>query len=328
MHNRTAMNKNPAGNYFVHTLKERKGTVAIILLILIFVFASQYLYPLIISGNNVPPNEISAGLDSLRNKDPDSSKNTYRDRDFDSDRSYSGYKNYNKAFSGTMFYFDPNTLDAAGWARLGIREKTIAGIQKYISKGGRFRDAEALRKIWGLSEPEKDRLVPYVRIAGLQSGSAGYTGYANSNHSYQPYEKKVYEKKTIAEVDINSGDSSSFEALPGIGPGFAGRIIKFRNKLGGFYKVEQVGEVFGLPDSTFQKIRPLLKISGENIRKININTATNEELKAHPYIRWQLAGVILEYRKQHGNFKYLEDLKKIMIINDETYNKMAPYLNL
>ena len=89
-----------------------------------------------------------------------------------------------------------------------------------------------------------------------------------------------------------------------------------------------MGETFGLPDSVFQKIKPLLKISGDNVRKINLNTATNEELKAHPYIRWQLANVIMEYKKQHGDFKALDDLRKIMVINPEIYSRISPYLSL
>lgn len=318
MHNRTAMNKNSLKGYFSYTLKERRGTIAIIALVLICLFAAQYIYPLLLNKKAAPPGILAGITDSLRNKTKDTAY------DYPGDRSENNYRrtseNYNKPFTGSMFYFDPNTLNTAGWLMLGIREKTITGIQKYISKGGRFRDAESLRKIWGLSDEEKDRLVPYVRIAQEEK--------RNSYPDYEPYQKKVYEKAVVQPVDINIGDSADFVGLPGIGPGFAGRILRFRNKLGGFYKADQVGETFGLPDSVFQKIKPLLKISGDNIHKININTATNDELKAHPYIRWQLANVITEYKKQHGDFKSLEDLKKIMIISEETYNKISPYLSL
>lgn len=315
------MNKDSVKSYFTHTLKERKGTIAIVFLTVICLFSAQFIYPLVAGANAAPSSRLLSSADSLRNI-LDSSRNSYAGNSYndeDEGHAYSPGK-FNKQFTGTMFYFDPNTLDAAGWTRLGIREKTIAGIQKYISKGGRFRDAESLRKIWGLSDAEKERLIPYVRIAGNTNTYGSYAG------SYEPYEKKPYERKAVQVIDINTGDSTAFVSLPGIGPGFAGRILRFRNKLGGFYKPEQIGETFGLPDSVFQKIKPFLKISGENIQKINLNTATNEELKVHPYIRWQLAKVITEYRKQHGNFKSVEDLKKIMIIDEATYNKISPYL--
>jgi competence ComEA-like helix-hairpin-helix protein len=98
--------------------------------------------------------------------------------------------------------------------------------------------------------------------------------------------------------------------------------------LGGFHSVEQVGETFGLQDSVFQKIKPMLKLNNTVIKQININTATLDELKAHPYIRYQIGNAIVQYRLQHGNFTSLSDLKKIMILTDEIYNKALPYLKL
>ncbi len=309
-------------NFLSFTKKEKRGIVFTLLIIVAIFIAAKYVYPLIAVEKNISQTELSAATDSLLVKQNDEGKKSYANNDFNSDEGYQAYpkKSYNTTFTGTMFYFDPNTLDAAGWQKLGVKDKTIASMQKYISKGGRFREPEDLNKVWGLRDDEKERLIPYVRIA--QQAQPTYT------NNYTSYEKKPYEKKVIAAVDINTGDSSSFDALPGIGGGFSRRIINFRNKLGGFYKIEQVAETFGLPDSVFQKIKPLLKIYGNDIKKINVNTAKEEELKAHPYIRWQLAKVITEYKKQHGDFKNLEELKKIMVIDAETYNKISPYLTI
>lgn len=311
------------GNFFLSfTKKEKRGILFTICTILAIIVSSKYIYPLIVTEEAISKNELAAATDSLVVLQNKESKKSYSYNDDNNDEGYQSYpkKNYNLTFTGSMFYFDPNTLDAAGWQKLGIKDKTIASMQKYISKGGRFKEPDDLRKVWGLRDDEKERLIPYVRIAAQAQPS-----YTNN---YTPYEKKTYEKKIIAAVDINAGDSSAFDALPGIGGGFSRRIINFRNKLGGFYKVEQVAETFGLPDSVFQKIKPLLKISGDEVKKINVNTATEEELKAHPYIRWQLAKVITQYKKQHGDYKSVEDLKKIMVIDGETYNKISPYLTI
>jgi competence protein ComEA len=307
------------------TKKEKRGIFILLTAIIGIYIGATFIYPLIIKDEAINSNAIFAASDSLKEKQKDSTKNYYSKNEYNDGAGYHTYpkKEYDKTFTGSMFYFDPNTLDAAGWQRLGIKDKTIASMQKYIAKGGRFREPDDLRKVWGLRDDEKERLIPYVRIVGGQEKK-----YTNYSSSYQPYEKKLYEKKAIAIVDINTGDSAAYDALPGIGGGFSKRILKFRDKLGGFYKVEQVAETFGLPDSVFQKIKPYLKINGDNIRKININTGTEEELKVHPYIRWQLAKVITEYKKQHGNYKSLEELKKIMIINEEIYNKITPYLSL
>ena len=128
-------------------------------------------------------------------------------------------------------------------------------------------------------------------------------------------------------IDINKADTTVFIALPGIGSKLANRIVTYREKLHGFYSVQQVAEVFGLADSAFQKIKPWLIIKDTLITKININTAGTEDLKT-PYISYNLANAIYEYRMQHGSFTSLTDLKKIMLVNDALFNKILPYLTI
>lgn len=100
----------------------------------------------------------------------------------------------------------------------------------------------------------------------------------------------------------------------------------FREKLGGFYSINQVSETFGLPDSTFQKVKVYLEIKNHELRKININEATIDELKAHPYIKWNLANPLIAYRNEHGAFSSIEEIKKIPSVSNELFTKIAPYL--
>ena len=94
------------------------------------------------------------------------------------------------------------------------------------------------------------------------------------------------------------------------------------------YKAEQVAETYGLPDSTFQKIKSRLVIGSSNVKKLNINNATLDELKVHPYLRYNIANAIVQYRTQHGIFASVNDIKNIMLITDEIYNKVSPYLTI
>jgi competence ComEA-like helix-hairpin-helix protein len=161
--------------------------------------------------------------------------------------------------------------------------------------------------------------------------TATNNNHYNNNANRPAYNPNAYaeEKKArLTVADINTTDTTALIALPGIGSKLAYRIINFRDKLGGFHSVDQVGETYGLPDSTFQKIKPYLNINPNAVRKININTATKDELKAHPYIRWQLANAIVEYRNQHGTYKSIDDLRNIVLIDEATLNKIAPYLSL
>ncbi len=241
----------------------------------------------------------------------------------------SGFYHYDPAStksgrnSITLFYFDPNNLPAEGWKKLGIREKTIRTILNYISKGGRFRKPGDLKKIYGLRETEYERIALYIKIS-----STDVTPTDQKDPPFPPYPEKGYQRPALVAIDINTADSSAWIALPGIGTKLSARIINFREKLGGFYSISQVAETYGLPDSTFQKIKKYLKLEHISLRKINLNTATVEELKAHPYIRYSIAQTIVAYRTEHGTFTKQEDLKKLMAITEDLYQKISPYISV
>ncbi|MDI9365791.1 MAG: helix-hairpin-helix domain-containing protein [Flavobacterium sp.] len=217
----------------------------------------------------------------------------------------------------TLFQFDPNTLDAAGWKRLGLRDKTINTLLNYRNKGGKFRKPEDIRKIWGLRPQEADRIIPYARIDAPQNN------YANPEYS-----SAAPTEKTIAVVDINTAQPQQLKNIPGIENGLQYRIVKFREKLGGFISLEQVKETYGLTDSAFAAMQPYIKFVPAAVAKININTASDFELNAHPYISYTVAKAIVLYRTQHGNYQSVADIKKIAFIKEDLFQKIAPYLTV
>lgn len=309
--------------YLSFTRKERVGMIASIVIIMLY-SCMPFIFALFSKPEPVDHKAFEKEIAQLTLKQQDSGRSfTSRNYTEDDHLYQPSEKNYyNKAARGELFYFDPNTLSVDGWMKLGIREKTANTIHNYISKGGRFYKPEDIAKIWGLREDEVKRLLPYVRIEAQPVKD--YNKYPGSEKS-KTYEKPIY---TIVPVDVNSSDTAAFIALPGIGSKLAARIVAFREKLGGFYKIEQIAETYGLPDSTFQKIKSRLFISNNNVKKLNINTATVDELKAHPYLRYNIANAIVQYRTQHGSFTLVTDIKKIMMITDEIYDKAAPYLTV
>jgi DNA uptake protein ComE-like DNA-binding protein len=226
------------------------------------------------------------------------------DRESVSDKTDTGYAHH------TLFYFDPNTISTDDWIRLGLSDKQAAVIERYRSKGGQFRSPDDLRKIYVLSDEEKDRLVPYVKIR------------STGDH----IEKKRADKSFT--IEVNSADSSAFEQLYGIGPALSVRIIKFRRLLGGFYSIEQVGETYGISDTVFQNIRPHLKVNVALINKININEADYETLRKHPYIHAKIAHAIIGYRDKNGRFEDLDQLKTLKPVTDIVFEEIKPYLNI
>jgi competence protein ComEA len=315
------MSKQFISSYFNFTKKERTGTIVLLVLILLFTLA-PLVYPFFIKTKKEEVAVFRNEINALKIKKPDTpAPRTYNNYDDNTSGYYSsaaGSRN-NKPVKGELFYFDPNTATAADWQRLGVRDKIIATIQKYTSKGGHFYKPDDISKIWGLHQDEVERLLPYIQIAANEN-----------NHLQQKYEPKKFDKPvyTPSIIDINIADTVALIALPGIGNKLAQRIINFRDKLGGFYSTEQIGETFGLPDSTFQKIKTRFIISNTSVKLFNINTATVDEMKTHPYIRYALANAIVQYRTQHGNFAAVTDIKNIMTVTEAQYSKAAPYLGV
>lgn len=226
-----------------------------------------------------------------------------------------------------LFYFDPNTISMDQWQQLGVHKTVAETIQKYLSKGGRFKRPEDLKKIYTLHHQDAERLIPYVRIkiSELQEPPKSKTVL----FSEAPVNTKpAFPKKHYDIIDINKADTSSWIALPGIGGKLANRIINFRDKLGGFCSVEQVGETRFLPDSTFQKIKPFLTLNTTDTRKMDINFADINELRSHPYINYNIANAIVQYRNQNGKYKSLDDLLKVHIIDDALLTRIRPYLEV
>jgi competence protein ComEA len=183
-----------------------------------------------------------------------------------------------------------------------------------LQSGGRFRVSADLDKIYGLPAKLAQELKPYVRIKAVIPELKA-PRYASSSF-VQP------------KIDINLADSASWEALPGIGAKLASRLVFFRSRLGGFYSISQVAEVYGLQDSVFRKIEPWLEIHDPTIQMIAINTATAEEMTAHPYIRKMMANAIIQYRNAHGRFQTTAELLKIHLINEQQFEKLRPYCKL
>ncbi len=303
-------------DYFTFSRKERRGSIVVVILIFCMTMAPLF-FSYFVQEDRVDHSEFALEIAQLKIDSSQRKYAGYNDPEFANDHSFE----YSRKKEAVVFYFDPNTATVAEWVKLGVKEKTATTIQKYIAKGGKFYKPEDIRKIWGLHKRDADRLVPYVTIK-------------KQLPQYAVYEKKEeierlpnsYKSKEFRNVEINAADTTSFKTFPGIGDKLSQRIINFRDKLGGFYSIEQVGETFLLPDSTFQKIKPFLLLDEISLQKININSATMDELKNHPYIRFHVANAIIQYRSQHGNFTSIEGIKKIMIVTDSIYFKVAPYL--
>lgn len=212
------------------------------------------------------------------------------------------------------FEFDPNLATEEDFEKLGLGQRQIKSIVNYRNKGGRFYDKESFRKIYNLSEKDYLRLEKYINIP-----ATAFAENKSENFSKQS-------GKRIPIVDIAFADTLALQELPGIGSGYAKRITTYRYKLGGFARVEQLAEVWNMPDSVYQRILPYVILKDTNIRTININVAEYKDLRKHPYFSEDLARVLVSYRSMHGSFKNLEDIKKVALVTSDFIQKIKPYL--
>lgn len=308
-------------DYFSFTRKERTGIVVVVAVITLLIIL-PFFFPYFIKKEKTQAAKFAKEIAQLRLDT--SSKKLYTNK-YD-DGYYNDYtpsiKKYDSKSKAELFLFDPNTASVADWVRLGIKPHTAQTIQKYISKGGQFHKPDDIKKIWGLSPKDAERLIPYVSIKEVKKE---YLQYERKEY---PDQKNYSTKYPVQKIDINLADTSQYVSLPGIGSKLSKRIIAFREKLGGFYSIDQVGETYFLPDSTFQKIKPYLILNSKAIKKMNINFASVDEMKSHPYIKYNIANAIFQYRQQHGSFNSVEEIKKIMTVTDDFYDKIFAYLTV
>lgn len=133
-------------------------------------------------------------------------------------------------------------------------------------------------------------------------------------------------KSRINRLAFSEADSVTLQIVPGIGAATASRIIKYRERLGGFHSKNQLTEVFALKPEVIAGIWEYFDFDPGITKKININTVELEVLSKHPYISFQEAKVLIAFRKHHGPFSSPQDLLKIKIFKEEWVMKLAPYL--
>lgn len=225
--------------------------------------------------------------------------------------------------------FNPNETTKEQLMAMGIPEKPATNWVNYLRKGGRFKAPEDVRKIYGLSDSISAKLTPFVRLAEdtmpqVKRVAKNRPHRKSSALKMPQLQAAVPEKIAIAVIDLNKADSVNLENLPGIGPVLAGRIVKYRKLLGGYYSVGQLKEVYGLKEEHYSKALPYLKASKEAVHPIQINFASLGELARHPYISYREAKAIVNKREKLGKIESFDMIGDIFL--PEKIEKLHPYI--
>jgi len=222
----------------------------------------------------------------------------------------------NKRIESKLMVFNPNTASKEALAALGFGNALASRVVNYRLKGGKFLVKNDLMKIYEMDSALYEKLFPFIDLP------------ENSSSENIVRKVKPKEKPLTLKFDLNKTDTSQLIRIYGIGPKLSQRIVTYRDKLGGFVSLEQLMEVYGLDSVVVQELFRKSFI-GENFkpRLIDINKATEKELGDHPYIKYKLAKAIAAYRFQHGEYRTIDDLKKIALMDDAKFQKIKPYLS-
>ena len=329
-------------DYFGFSHKESRGFVVLIFLTLLCLLI-PFLYRFLADRNPIDTSVADQRkLDSLvaLMRTEEAKQPQFADR---ADREKTTAERFSEP---KLFNFDPNTVSVAGWQQLGLPRWMAERIEKYRSKGGQFRKKEDLLRIYDFPPDLYDQLEPYISLKGGEKGGVGRRGgegsrdfggyerkpFANSSDRPAYPERPAYAERSayparpvIQPFDINTADTSQLIALKGIGATLAGRIVKYRDGLGGFIAPEQFRDVYGLDSLALTELQKYGQIRSAP-RKISVNTASAEELDRHPFLSRRQAQIIVSYREQHGAYTSAESLRPIRILDAKTIEKIAPYL--
>lgn len=232
------------------------------------------------------------------------------------------------------FSFDPNIVTVNEMEDLGFSKNAIINLIKYRESGGRFNKAEKLAAIYGVDSVLFRKLKPFVEIKHQsklskrqKNVSQQESNYNELNNDYTPkYKSHINDDKSFV-VELNSADTAMLALLKGIGPVLSRRIVAYRKKIGGFYSVNQLNEVYGITSEVVQDNKDYIIVDAALIKPLNINTASLRKIKNHPYFDFYQAKEIYELRHSEG-INSLQQVFSLETFKDQDSTFLSKYITI
>ena len=314
-------------DFFYFSKGQRIGIIVLMVLIVVALvvnYTLPYFFQTKPSDGTVFLHEAETFKRSLVSRD--SLHNVLREQQYEKrqrlfEEQYQKYKilhpfpSFKKNIPYSLFTFDPNVVDSTAFVTLGLKPYIASNILKYRHKGGWFKTPADFGKVYGITPEKFKELEPYVTIAEKELTKADSS-----------YLKRKEAKKNLM-VDLNSADTTLLMQVIGIGRGYAKGIVRFRQQLGGFVSVDQLGEIYGMNQQNLELIRPFCCVNRDLVRKIRVNIASVERLKSHPYLNFYQSKAIYELRRKKGKLKAVTDLNVLPEFTPESLAKINPYLS-
>ena len=220
-----------------------------------------------------------------------------------------------------MQMFDPNTADSSTLVHLGFKPWQAKNMLKYRAKGGKYRQVEDLKRLYGMTDSMYQALLPYICIARAEVDSLERDSVMRDS-----LPKWVSENKDTI-LNLRTADTTELKMIRGIGSYRARQIVRYREQLGGFVRVEQVLEVKGMEILEADSVVKWFVLDSVVVEQINVNQVSAQRLAKHPYLRFEQAKAIYELRRRKVRLNSIKDLESIDCIDEKTLEKISPYLN-
>ncbi|PWA04425.1 ComEA family DNA-binding protein [Flavobacterium psychrotolerans] len=217
-----------------------------------------------------------------------------------------------------IYPFNPNFITDFKGYRLGMSTQEIDRLLEFRKTNKYVNSAQEFQAVTKVSDSLLNVISPYFK----------FPDWVNNKKNFKSFPKSTFDKKEkITVLDINQATQEDLKKIYGIGDGLSERILKEKEKLGGFVSMEQMNDVWGLSPEVVQKLNEHFKIKGQPaVKKLNINNASVKELMQFPYFRYALAKSIVTYRSMNGEIKNTADLIKIKDFPAEKINIITLYL--
>lgn len=289
---------------------DKQGIIGILVLITIFIVLAT---SSILLRYCKPQNEPQSNADSVFVVHISELQQEHRQRQYNRPSSHV----HNNRRTITPFNYNPNTLDSAGFVKLGLSPYVAKNIMHYRAKGGQFRKPEDFGKIYGIDSADFQILKPYIVIPEQEQHSA----------QVEQEKKKQREPEKFIVIDLNTADTTTLKQLRGIGSARAKMIVNYGKQLGGFVSANQLREIKNLPPELIDSLMTHFTVSVNQIKPIKVNRANVETLKRHPYLNYYQARAIYDLRVKKIELHSIDDLKSLKEFTESDLERLRPYLD-
>ena len=225
--------------------------------------------------------------------------------------------------------FNPSFMSDFKGYQLGLSPVEIDRIIAHRQADKYINSAAEFQNISKISDSLLSQIEPYFKFPEwIQKKASG--NLVKKKNSTEQKEINIVTPGVVLPIqDLNTVDITVLKSVHGIGEKLATRILKYRERLGGFTFNEQLFEVYYLDSLVVEKIFAKFQIlSNPIIKKINVNTASFKEVLKIVYLDYELTKKIFEYKDEFAEILSLEELKNIEGFPIDKFDRIALYLSV